>query len=105
LEPAVDRVGEDAQLHGGVFDADLAVLDRDRAGRRRSCRRHGLGRRHRRERFAYAGGQAGGVENFFTSPASAQDWLASHLTVSGIVLSQGQALRLGVDIFGHLLDD
>jgi len=25
--------------------------------------------------------------------------------VSGIVLSQGQALRLGVDIFGHLLDD
>jgi hypothetical protein len=46
-----------------------------------------------------------GVMNFFTSPASAQDWLASHPTVSGVVLNQAQALRLGVDIFGHLLDD
>ncbi len=46
-----------------------------------------------------------GVMNFFTSPASAQDWLASHPTVSGVVLNQGQALRLGVGIFGHLLDD
>jgi len=46
-----------------------------------------------------------GVMNFFTSPASAQDWLASHPTVSGVVLNQGQALRLGVDMFGRLLDD
>jgi L-lysine 2,3-aminomutase len=43
--------------------------------------------------------------NFFTSPATAQDWLASHPTVSGVVLTQGQTLRLSVDIFGHLLDD
>jgi hypothetical protein len=37
--------------------------------------------------------------------AGARAWLAGHPEVSGVVLSQEQALRLGVDIFGHLLDD
>jgi Alkylmercury lyase len=45
------------------------------------------------------------VMNLFTSPANAQDWLASHPTVSGVLLNQERALRLAVDIFGHLLDD
>jgi hypothetical protein len=46
-----------------------------------------------------------GVMNFFASPATAEAWLAAHWQVTGVVLTQGQALRLGVDIFGHLLDD
>jgi hypothetical protein len=46
-----------------------------------------------------------GVVNFFTSPGSAHTWLAQHQRVSGAVVDQGQALRIGVDIFGHLLDD
>ena len=43
--------------------------------------------------------------NFFTSSDTAQAWIAAHPQVSGVMLSQGQALRLGVDIFGRLLDD
>jgi hypothetical protein len=46
-----------------------------------------------------------GVMNFFTSHDNAELWLAAHPTVSGVVLSQGQAVRLGVDIFGRLLAD
>jgi hypothetical protein len=46
-----------------------------------------------------------GVTNFLTGPDTAQAWVAAHPDVSGVVLSQTQALRLGVDIFGRLLDD
>jgi hypothetical protein len=46
-----------------------------------------------------------GVMNFFTSHDNAERWLAARPTVSGIVLTQGQAVRLGVDIFGRLLAD
>jgi hypothetical protein len=44
------------------------------------------------------------VMNFFTTADSAAAWQAAHPEVSGVVLSQPQALRLGIDIFGHLLD-
>jgi hypothetical protein len=43
--------------------------------------------------------------NFFASPDSAKRWLGAYLGVAGVILTQGQALRLGVDIFGPLLDD
>jgi Alkylmercury lyase len=43
--------------------------------------------------------------NFFTGTESAEAWLAGHPQVSGVVLSQEQALRIGVDIFGRLLND
>lgn len=46
-----------------------------------------------------------GVMNFFSSAESAAGWLADHPHVSGVILIQEQALRSGVDIFGHLLDD
>jgi hypothetical protein len=46
-----------------------------------------------------------GVMNFFTSTASADAWLTAHPQVSGVILTKDQALREGVDIFGHLLDD
>lgn len=46
-----------------------------------------------------------GVMNFFTSPGSAHAWLAQHPQVSGAVLGQEQALRIGIDIFGRLPDD
>jgi len=46
-----------------------------------------------------------GVMNFFASPDGAKRWLTAHPEVTGVILSQGQALRLGVDIFGRLLDD
>ncbi len=46
-----------------------------------------------------------GVMNFFASPDTAHAWMDGHPEVSGVVLSQEQARRLGVDIFGHLLDD
>lgn len=46
-----------------------------------------------------------GVMNFFTGPDTAAVWLAAHPRVSGVVLTKEQALRLGVDIFGHLLDE
>jgi hypothetical protein len=42
--------------------------------------------------------------NFFTDADSAHDWLAAHPEVSGVVLDRTQALRLGVAIFGRLLD-
>ena len=35
----------------------------------------------------------------------ASSWQADHDDVSGVVLSQQQALRLGIDIFGDLLDN
>ena len=44
------------------------------------------------------------VMNFFTSASSAHKWLAEHPQVSGAVLTKDQALRLGTDIFGRLLD-
>jgi hypothetical protein len=46
-----------------------------------------------------------GVMNFFADPDSAEAWLSAHPEVSGIVLTQEQALQLGVDIFGALLRD
>lgn len=46
-----------------------------------------------------------GVMNFFGSPDTAGTWLSAHPEVAGTVLTQSQALRLGVDIFGHLLRD
>jgi hypothetical protein len=46
-----------------------------------------------------------GVMNFFTGTGSAEAWLAAHPRVSGVVLTKEQAMRLSIDIFGHLLDD
>jgi hypothetical protein len=46
-----------------------------------------------------------GVMNFFTGTDTADAWLTAHPHVSGVVLPKEQALRFGVDIFGHLLDD
>jgi hypothetical protein len=46
-----------------------------------------------------------GMMNFFTGLESATAWSAAHPTVSGSILTQEQALRLGIDIFGQLLDD
>jgi hypothetical protein len=46
-----------------------------------------------------------GVMNFFGSPDTAGTWLSAHPEVAGTVLTQPQALRLAVDIFGHLLRD
>jgi hypothetical protein len=43
--------------------------------------------------------------NFFTSTDTARKWLDTRPDVTGVVLGQGQAARLGADIFGHLLDD
>ena len=40
-----------------------------------------------------------------TSGENARRWAATHPEVSGVILTQRQALRLGVDIFGHLLDE
>jgi hypothetical protein len=45
------------------------------------------------------------VTNFFSSTANAQQWLDAHRDATGVVLDQGQAMRLGVDIFGRLLDE
>jgi hypothetical protein len=44
------------------------------------------------------------VMNFFASQDTAHTWIGGHPTVSAVVLAQAQAMRLGVDIFGHLLD-
>jgi Alkylmercury lyase len=46
-----------------------------------------------------------GVMNFFTSTATAQAWLTANPHVAGPVLTREQALRIGVDLFGRLLDD
>jgi hypothetical protein len=43
--------------------------------------------------------------NFFTNRDTAARWCAAHPDVSGMTLSIQQALQLGVDIFGRLLDD
>lgn len=45
------------------------------------------------------------VMNFFATAESAAAWQADHDDVSGVVLSQQQALRLGIDIFSDLLDN
>ncbi|HKA69666.1 MAG TPA: alkylmercury lyase family protein [Actinomycetes bacterium] len=45
------------------------------------------------------------VMNFFATASSAHRWLAEHPQVSGTVLTKDQAVRLGTDIFGQLLDD
>ena len=45
------------------------------------------------------------VMNFFASADSAHSWLAEHPQVSGAVLTEDEALRLGTEIFGRLLDD
>jgi hypothetical protein len=45
------------------------------------------------------------VLNFFTAPSGAHAWLADHPEVTGRLLTQEQALRLGADIFGRLLED
>jgi hypothetical protein len=42
--------------------------------------------------------------NFFTSADSAQHWLNLHPEVAGVIFGQRQALRLGADIFGRLLN-
>jgi hypothetical protein len=44
------------------------------------------------------------VMNFFTDTASAEEWLVVHPEVTGVILTHRQALHLGVDIFGRLLD-
>ncbi|MGV9386447.1 organomercurial lyase [Nonomuraea sp. NPDC003707] len=46
-----------------------------------------------------------GYVNSFTSTAAARAWAAAHPQVSGQVLDQDSALRLGVAIFGPLLAD
>jgi hypothetical protein len=46
-----------------------------------------------------------GVLNFFTDPGTAQAWIGRHPHVMGSVSTHGRALRLGVETFGHLLDD
>jgi hypothetical protein len=43
------------------------------------------------------------VMNFFSGPATVGAWVARHPDVSGVVLSQDQALALAADIFGSLL--
>lgn len=45
-----------------------------------------------------------GVMNFFTDHATAAEWLAGHPEVTGEVLPRRRALRLGITLFGHLLD-
>ena len=44
------------------------------------------------------------VMNFFTDAATAREWLSVHPQVFGVVLTKEQAFRLGVDIFGRLLE-
>jgi hypothetical protein len=48
--------------------------------------------------------RCGGVLYFFTDPASAAAWLADHREVTGNVLTQTKALRLGTASVGHLLN-
>lgn len=42
--------------------------------------------------------------NFFTDADAANAWLTSHLHIPGQVLTQDEAQRLSVRLFGHLLD-
>ncbi len=44
-----------------------------------------------------------GYMNFFTSHTTAAAWAAAHPEVTGGILSQGRALEVGQEIFGHLL--
>jgi hypothetical protein len=44
-----------------------------------------------------------GYMNFFGTRASAEAWAAAHPEITGEILRQAAALRLGVDIFGDLL--
>jgi hypothetical protein len=46
-----------------------------------------------------------GVMNFFTSNDSATVWLAGHASTTGVILTRAQALQLGIDIFGRLLQE
>jgi hypothetical protein len=46
-----------------------------------------------------------GYMNFFATSASAEAWAAAHPEVTGEVLGQAAALRLGREIFGPLLAD
>jgi len=46
-----------------------------------------------------------GYVNFFTSNASAAAWASTHPEVTGEILDQATALRLGTAIFGPLLAD
>jgi hypothetical protein len=46
-----------------------------------------------------------GYMNFFGARASAAAWDAAHPGITGEILGQGDALRLGVDIFGDLLSE
>jgi hypothetical protein len=41
--------------------------------------------------------------NFFTAYASAAAWASDHFEVTGQILGQADALRLGTRIFGNLL--
>jgi hypothetical protein len=43
--------------------------------------------------------------NFFATRASAVAWGAAHPEITGEILGQAAALRLGVDIFGELLSE
>lgn len=43
--------------------------------------------------------------NFFTDHHTAQAWRSAHPDAAGTVLNGRQALALGTDIFGHLLDE
>ena len=42
--------------------------------------------------------------NAFTSPATAETWMQTHLSVPGVLLDAATAERLGRHIFGALLD-
>jgi hypothetical protein len=44
-----------------------------------------------------------GYMNFFGTSASARAWAAAHPEITGEILGQAAALRLGADIFGDLL--
>jgi Alkylmercury lyase len=57
------------------------------------------------EPCAAAANRCCGVMNFFTGTDTASVWLAAHPRASGTILTKEQARRLGVDIFGRLLDD
>jgi hypothetical protein len=46
-----------------------------------------------------------GYMNFFGTRASAAAWGAEHPEITGEILGQAAALRLGVDIFGDLLSE
>ncbi len=45
-----------------------------------------------------------GYMNFFGTRAGAEAWAAAHPEIAGEILGQAAALRLGVDIFGRLLE-